>query len=286
MKKYTKVLALALALTMLLSMNVFAATIKEVAKIDEEDTKVEILEQGALNGKTQFGLTYKGENGDMYLLMVLDDKYDPEGSEPLSASDILYVNQATVEGGKATFSTIYPKDITQSKIYMAGGDLGELVPIATITPNGPVVNVEIKDTSSSIECQLSGDNKSMTVTNTKGACAIAYTTDGGVTYKRLAATPNGAGGYTFDITDVPVGATIVAAVKGETNGDGVMNLADYMTLKRSLLPTTHPAFAAIDAMTSALADTNGDGIMNLADSMTFKRSLLPTTHPAYQQLGW
>ena len=252
MKKYTKVLVLVLVISILMSMNAFAAgTIKAVAKVDPEDTKVNIIEKDT----TQFGITYSGKNGDMYLLMVLDDAKLAENNGVPTASSILYVNQATVAGGTADFNTVYPKDITQSKVYLAGGDLGELTPIATITPDGPVVNLEIVDSSSSIKCDISGDNKSMTVTNTIGACVIAYTTDGGQTYTRLTAVANGAGGYDFSITSVPVGATIVAALKGDITGDGELSGREVTQIKANQLGKLN----TLNAFQNFVADLNGDG---------------------------
>lgn len=267
MKKYTKVLVLVLVISILMSMNAFAAgTIKAVAKVDPEDTKVNIIEKDT----TQFGITYSGKNGDMYLLMVLDDAKLAENNGVPTASSILYVNQATVAGGTADFNTVYPKDITQSKVYLAGGDLGALTPIATITPDGPVVNLEIVDSSSSIKCDISGDNKSMTVTNTNGACAIAYTTDGGNTYTRLAAVSNGAGGYTFDISKLPVGATIVAAVKGDIGGDGKLDGPEALQIKAAQLGK----LKTFTPFQNFIADLNGNGQIDGPEVLQIKAAQL------------
>jgi len=141
-KKYTKVLALALALTMLLSMSVFAAgTIDEVSKTDDpEAAKVTIENQANLKGEDKLALSYDGGVGNagaMYLLLVLDDEgFEDEGVP--TAGNIKYVNQATADAqGVATFDSIYPSDITKSTIYLAGGSLGGLTDIVNIDPEAP-----------------------------------------------------------------------------------------------------------------------------------------------------
>ena len=109
MKKYTKVLALALALTMLLSMSVFAA---------DYEVNGETGTSAVLDGE-KFNLTTPAENGKMYLLLVLS------GGESIpTASNILYVNQKTAEGSSITFENVYPKSIANSTIYLAGGSAG------------------------------------------------------------------------------------------------------------------------------------------------------------------
>lgn len=116
MKKYMKVLALALALTMLLSMSVFAADFEVTgvtATIDEELPK--------------FDLETAAEDG-MYLLLILN------GTDTLPDKDnILYVNQENASGGTVSFKGVYPKDIADSTIYLAGEALDKLTPVGAIT---------------------------------------------------------------------------------------------------------------------------------------------------------
>ena len=142
MKKYTKVLALALALTMMLSMSVFAeGTIGSAAPVIEYAEEVTIGaadgEEGYV-GKDKLSVAYNGtaENA-MYLLLVLTDTYDPNDpeAEPLSESYIKYVNQATADAnGDVTFDKVYPADIVDSVVYLAGGDFTSgLTAVANIT---------------------------------------------------------------------------------------------------------------------------------------------------------
>lgn len=113
MKKYTKVLALALALTLLLSMNVFAADVGYTVTATG-GSGAEATDATAEN----FDLTAPAETGKMYLLLVLDASKD-QGIP--TASNILYVNQATASGSAVFFDNVYPSKIVDSNIYLAGG---------------------------------------------------------------------------------------------------------------------------------------------------------------------
>ena len=71
------------------------------------------------------------------------------------------------------------------------------------------------------------------------ACVVLYTTDGGETYTKLAATANKAGGYDFDLTNVPANAVIKIAIQGDFNMDGSVDALDAVMVNRAaagLLP--------------------------------------------------
>ena len=136
MKKYTKVLALALALTMLMGMSVFAAGEKIEAVTGKNGGDV----VSDPKGDVKFDMTYtytdtNAEEPEMFLLLVLQGE---EKANPLPDKDnILYVNQVSTNGGTATFSDVYPKNIDNSTIYLAGGGLSGLTPIGTIVLSEP-----------------------------------------------------------------------------------------------------------------------------------------------------
>lgn len=131
MKKYTRVLALALALTMLMGMSVFAAGEKIEAVAGKNGGAV----VGNPKDAVKFDMTYtytdtSAEQPEMFLLLVLQGE---EKASPLPDKDnILYVNQVSTNGGTATFSDVYPKNIDNSTIYLAGGGLSGLTPIGAI----------------------------------------------------------------------------------------------------------------------------------------------------------
>lgn len=147
MKKYTKVLALALALTMMLSMSVFAAG--TIDKVDNragytETVKVTAPDGGSVAEKDQIKVTYDGDTANaMYLLLILE-----AGKSIPDKDNILYVNQETADAnGNVTFGggehPVYPKDIENSTIWLAGGDFAQgvdplgLTAVADITPKAP-----------------------------------------------------------------------------------------------------------------------------------------------------
>ena len=63
------------------------------------------------------------------------------------------------------------------------------------------------------------------------ACVVLWTDDGGETYTKIAATKNEAGGYDFDLTNVPANAVIKIAIKGDANGDGELDAADAAMIR-------------------------------------------------------
>ncbi|MBQ3534395.1 MAG: hypothetical protein IJA56_04485 [Clostridia bacterium] len=142
MKKYTKVLALALALTMMLSMSVFAAG-EKIETVTGKNGASIVEDAAALKGAEKFGLTYTYADSDpakeeMFLILVL---LGEEEANPLPDKDnILYVNQKN-GNGSVTFSSVYPSEIEKSTIYLAGGSLSGLTPIGSITKQTPAFKV-------------------------------------------------------------------------------------------------------------------------------------------------
>ena len=70
------------------------------------------------------------------------------------------------------------------------------------------------------------------------ACVVLYTTDGGETYTKLAATANEAGGYDFDLTNVPANAVIKIAIQGDFNMDGSVDALDAVMVNRAAVSYT------------------------------------------------
>lgn len=153
---------------------------------------------------------------------------------------------------------------------IGGGSTGDY----DITPVGKGDNTpayEVEDTS-------------LTVTYSM-PCAVAYTTDG-VTYTRISATPASDGSYVYDMSALPENAQITVAVKGDLNGDGVVNSVDALLLSRSLIPSTHAAYQELTAVAGFVADVDGSSTINSVDAVFLSRSLVPPTHAAYRALTW
>ncbi len=91
------------------------------------------------------------------------------------------------------------------------------------------------------------------------ACAVAVSTDGGVTYTRLA--PVSSGGTSAQFTAELGENTIFAVVKkGDLNEDGVITAAEARRAQSASLD-----LISLDAMGMLAADLNGDGIINSAE---------------------
>ena len=91
-----------------------------------------------------------------------------------------------------------------------------------------------------------------------------YTADGEEITKETALIGNG--------TLVSLnGIDTMVVVKGDVNGDGRVNIADYTLAKRSVLKTY-----TLSDVQAAGADVNGDGRVNIADYTLIKRHVLKT----------
>lgn len=201
MKKYTKVLALALALTMMLSMSVFAGTID---KVDNragytETVTVTAPDGGSVAEKDKIKVTYDGNTANaMYLLLILE-----AGKSIPDKDNILYVNQETADAnGDVTFGggeyPVYPKDIVNSTIWLAGGDFAQgvdplgLTAVADITPKGPSF--------------IWGDADQTQSVNIMDALAILWHVDPSVVYELTAV-----GAQAADVDGMP-GVSIMDAL--------------------------------------------------------------------------
>ncbi len=84
--------------------------------------------------------------------------------------------------------------------------------------------------------------------------------------KQKNAKRRGAAAVTVTAMSLALTAAVFAAVKGDVNGDGTVNLADAVAFAKYL--TTEGSVADTDA-----ADFNGDGVLNAADLTLIKRAV-------------
>lgn len=248
MKNMKKILILALILSALLCMNVFAA---EIGTITDPVTgnpiaaeKATILEKEVAGEQQKVAVkfTQSGVTKDnMYLVLIL--AADANGEAPLRPTDsnILYVNQATAESDTITFDNLYPSEVKESYIFLAGADVDYSKPLAKINPLKPA-GMEV---SGNVTSYLTGD---ATVQLFKGENLIA--TDTGATYLFEAVE---AGTYTLKVSknnhvtreyEVTVAnSAVVQDVKicpvGDVTGDGRILINDvnalYQHFRRSKL---------------------------------------------------
>ena len=97
------------------------------------------------------------------------------------------------------------------------------------------------------------------------ACVVLWTDDGGETYTKLAATQNEAGGYDFDLTNVPTNAVIKIAIKGDANGDGMVNSVDAGQAKAAALNKI-----TFNALQTLIMDVDNTNVINSIDAAQVK----------------
>jgi len=131
-KNLKRVLILLVVLSLTLGMTSFAAagdpeTIKNIEVVDASKTAATYAD-----GDVKFALTYSGAQANgMYLVLVLSEEGVP------TASNILYVNQETAGGTSVSFDNVYPTNIQDSYIYLAGTGMA-YTKLGKINANGAV----------------------------------------------------------------------------------------------------------------------------------------------------
>ena len=118
--------------------------------------------------------------------------------------------------------------------------------------------VELVGGNSSATYKVTGNT--LNVQN-DAACVVLYTIDNGETYTKLAATANEAGGYDFDLTNVPANAVIKIAIKGDMNGDGVLGFADA-----TMVMNAYGNDAPLSKLAELVADVDGISGIQFADA--------------------
>lgn len=207
----------------------------------------------------KFEVSYTGATSGQYLILMVAK--DTDGEYTINDESIMYVNQdAAGESGVAF--TVYPTKMVSAKIMLGGGS-GSPVTLGYLEMPAPDVTVNIMDTTGSVSAEVSADGSTLVVENDQ-ACAVLYTTDGGETYQTLAATPNADGGYDYDLTQLPAGAEVTVAVKGDLNGDGKISALEA----RRILMASNGNYE-LTALQKAIADANGDGKISALEARRF-----------------
>ena len=100
------------------------------------------------------------------------------------------------------------------------------------------------------------------------ACRVGYLKDG--KYVALEATRTESGAYVFT---APEGVEqVLLVVKGDANGDGIVDVSDILRIKSCNLGT-----ASLDAVQQFAADASGDDMADVADILRIKAHILGKT---------
>lgn len=124
--------------------------------------------------------------------------------------------------------------------------------------------VELVGGNSSATYKVTGNT--LNVQN-DAACVVLYTIDNGETYTKLVATANKAGGYDFDLTNVPANAVIKIAIQGDFNMDGSVDALDAVMVNRAaagLLPHNE--------LQSQIGHVGGSDALDGLDALLINRS--------------
>lgn len=109
------------------------------------------------------------------------------------------------------------------------------------------------------------------------ACVVLVKS--GDTYTKLTAANSGeTHSFTAALAE---GDEIIVRLKGDVNGDGIVNALDATLVSRACLSTTHGAYKAFDALSTCAVGTPSALV-----AMQINRACLSETHAAYQAMTW
>ena len=213
----------------------------------------------------KFEVSYTGATSGQYLILMVAEGAD--GNYTINDDSIMYVNQDAGSEDGVSF-TVYPTRMVNAKI-MLGGGTGSPVTLGYLKTPAPNVTVNVVGSSNTAETIVSADGKTLNVENDQ-ACVVYYTTaDGEV--ERLTAVANPDGGYDFDLTQVPAGAEVSVAVKGDVDGDGQVGIIDAARAKAAYM-NDNATGVALEVM-----DINGDGEVSIIEAAQIKKAYLDGT---------
>ena len=104
--------------------------------------------------------------------------------------------------------------------------------------------------------------------NCEQPCRLGYLSNG--QYIAVEAVANGDGTYSYEVPENVDGVLLV--VKGDANGDGIVDVSDILRIKSCNLGT-----ASLDAVQLFAADASGDDMADVADILRIKAHILGKT---------
>lgn len=140
------------------------------------------------------------------------------------------------------------------------------------TPDGPTVPTVDNQTGATPTAAVTFSEDGTTM-NVKNDAACVVLVKSGDTYTKLTATPNAAGGYDFDVSTLPEGASIVVAVKGDATGDGSMDVSDVLACMYAFTGSGD----ALTNLQTMVADTDGNGTVDVTDVLALMYAFTGTS---------
>lgn len=130
----------------------------------------------------------------------------------------------------------------------------------TIGAQGPSVeDVELPSVLDKNDVTFSGSTMTVKPDETTPACVVLV--KNGDEYTPVAATKNDDGSYSYDMSAMPEGASIVVAVKGDLNGDGTLSALEA----RQILKAANDSYT-LGNYEKAVGDLDGDGAVSALEA--------------------
>lgn len=143
--------------------------------------------------------------------------------------------------------------------------------VTVVSGEGPSMEDVISKPDALPAENISFDGDTMTITpaeNTPACVVLVKKADG--SYERVPAVANAQGGYDFDVSAMPEGASIVVAVKGDLDNDGIIEASEAGQLKAAQLGK----LATFTEFMTAVADFDGDGTIEASEAGQLKAAQL------------
>ena len=126
--------------------------------------------------------------------------------------------------------------------------------------------------------KLGAENTFTVASDNDVACVVLVKNADGTYQKLTATTADGTHSFTATLAE---GDSIIVALKGDVNGDGVVNASDATLVSRACLSESHKAYKALnDQATCAI------GTPNAAVAVMINRACLSAAHKAYKAMSW
>ena len=126
--------------------------------------------------------------------------------------------------------------------------------------------------------KLDAENTFTVASDNDVACVVLVKNADGTYQKLTATTADGTHSFTATLAE---GDSIIVALKGDVNGDGVVNASDATLVSRACLSESHKAYKALnDQATCAI------GTPNAAVAVMINRACLSAAHKAYKAMSW
>lgn len=262
------VLCLALVAVML--------TCTALAAIAQEDVAAASGTTITVGSDGKLTVEVSGLTGDQYVLMqvkVQSDAATPAAlladppSYAVGEDTILYIDQDEVASGKVTFSNFLPKS-TATSLFVLGGDAEPKV-VGALLGKGVTITgtVALKSATAATEVKVealdaSGAVLAETTATTAANGTGTYTLDGvpAEAVKLKASTADKYVAREYAITADTTTQNVELWPKGDTDGNGNVNMSDYTNMLRHVKKTR-----VLTDYTLKCADTDNNGNVNMSD---------------------